>query len=193
MTKPVQIVFYGGFAIILLGILSPLLVEYAKPKPELPILGEAPPFTLQDSRGSDFSSAELSGKVWVANFIFTRCTGPCSTQSAHIAKLARQYRRDDDVRFMSISVDPEHDTPEVLADYADTFKADTSRWHFLHGSKEQVVSLLNEGFRLGSLDEPRYHSTRFVAVDRSGKIRGYYDGTDAKMVRLLSEHIDQLR
>ena len=192
MTRPVSVVFFSGFAIIFLGILAPLIVEMAKPRRVLPSLGTAPSFTLSDSFGKEFDSNQLGGSVWVTNFFFSRCEGPCPAQSAHIAKLARHFTSSKSVQFLSISVDPEHDTTQVLRAYAERFKAEPSQWKFLRGEKDVVVDLLNQGFKLGSLEEPRYHSTRFVLADSKGEIRGYYDGTDPQMVDRLSEDIRQL-
>ena len=192
MTKPVSIVFYSGFAIIFLGILAPLFVEMAKPAPKLPKLGSAPQFELIDSENETFSTQTLDKSVWVTNFFFSRCEGPCPVQSAHIASLSQRFANTPSVRVLSVSVDSEHDTPEVLNEYAKRFAADTSKWHFLTGEKEKVVSLLNDGFRLGSPKETRYHSTRFVLVDSKGEIRGYYDGTDPEMVKKLATHIKHL-
>ena len=192
MTKHVQIVFYSSFAILFLGILSPLLVEHFKPVPDLPTLSAAPEFKLTDSAGEEFSSSKLRGDFWLVNFFFTRCTGPCPIQAAKFKELAFYFSDHSNLKFLSITADPDNDTVEDLAAYAEKMNADTNRWHFLTGPKSQIIELLNNGFRLGAPDKPIYHSTRFVLVDQRGTIRGYYGGTDQKTVARLKRDIKNL-
>ncbi len=149
-----------------------------------PILGVAPDFALTDQSGEGIGPGWLRGKVWVANFIFTRCTTTCPRQTARMAKLAEGLRGDlaDDVRLVSFSVDPGHDTPEVLRAYAETVRADGRIWSFLTGPREEIRRVGGSGFKLpieddaGALGGPIIHSPTFVLVDPVGRIRGYFDG-----------------
>jgi len=150
---------------------------------ELPVYGALPEFELVERGGENVSLASLRGKVWVADFIFTHCAGPCPLLSSKMSTLQKSVRELDGVRLVSFSVDPERDTPEVLAEYARRYQADAERWLFLTGPKEPLYRLVGEGFRLAVADGgPQAglitHSTRFVLVDQQGRIRGYYDGAE---------------
>jgi protein SCO1/2 len=140
--------------------------------------GTVPSFDLTNQNGQRFGSAQLAGKIWIADFIFTSCPGPCPMISSRMSELQKPLR-ESDVHLVSISVDPEKDTPEVLRGYAEKLKAQPGRWDFLTGSKATIYDLSRNGFKLapdenGDQGVP-VHSTRFVLVDRHGEIRGYYD------------------
>ena len=160
-----------------------------------PVMDPAPAFTLTNRDGRAVRSQDLAGKPWIADFIFTRCPASCPLMTARMARLDQELARDHEVRLVSISVDPEHDTPAVLERYAQSYKA-PPRWLFLTGGKEEIYRLSRQGFKLG-IDipppsgpggpavEPILHSTRFVLVDGQGRIRGYYDGIDEDSMKKL--------
>ncbi len=158
----------------------------------IPQLGALPDFQLVDSKGMPFGSAQLKGKIWVADFVFTSCTGICPILSTNMSKLHRNLVDRPDVHLVSVSVDPETDTPEVLARYASRYSADTSRWHFLTGPRERIHQLAVAGFKVGSVDEPIFHSNRFILVDGDGAIRGYYVGTEPEDMAKLNHDINTL-
>lgn len=112
-------------------------------------LAEVPDFTLRERQGQAVSKADLLGKVWIADFIFTRCVEVCPLLSSRMATLQEVFATEPDVRLVSITVDPEHDTPEVLRAYAEKFGAHSQRWLFLTGDKERIYRLARQGFRLG--------------------------------------------
>jgi len=151
--------------------LIPLLLLTGCRKP-LQTLGEVPPFELTDQKGRTFSRAALDGHVWVADFIYTTCQGPCPRMSSRMRAI--QNRTDRNVRLVSFTVDPDNDTPPVLEAYGKRFGADDSRWMLLTGAKETLNALDRYAFHLGTLGAEMDHSTRFVLVDRKGRIRGYY-------------------
>jgi cytochrome oxidase Cu insertion factor (SCO1/SenC/PrrC family) len=166
-------------------------------------LGAVPAFTLTERSGRSVSSSDLRGSVWIADFIFTRCSGVCPMLTARFSRLERQLRRDgvDGVRLVSFSVDPSHDTPEVLRDYAARFKAPAAGWLFLTGDWEQMHRLIQGGFHvaMAKSDDPQVqpgelitHSDRFVLLDRDLHIRGYYHGTDEASVAQLQRDIREL-
>jgi len=173
--------------------------------PGLPVLGTVPAFSLISSTGQPFSQAELSGQIWVADFIFTQCPGVCPVLSAQMARLQStvQGPASDAVRLVSFSVDPVHDTPAVLHDYGERFHADGSRWLFVTGERDALYSLIGQGFHLAVADRPPdqnadgtgliTHSDRFVLIDRTLQIRGYYHGTDPDSVSHLLTDITTLR
>jgi protein SCO1/2 len=158
----------------------------------LPELFPVPEFSLTASTTDPVSMESLRGKVWIADFIFTNCAGPCPIMTSHMAELHRAFESDDRVRMVSISVDPERDTPEVLAEYATKFGADTGRWHFLTGDVETIHELAVKGFKVGSVDNPILHSDRFILVDLQGVIRGYYTGSDSSDLLRLTRDVTKL-
>lgn len=164
----------------------------------LPVLGQVPDFTLAGIDGKPVRRSDLAGRVWVADFIFTRCAGPCPAMSTRMSQLTGQFKADRNIQMVTFTVDPDRDTPAALAEYAGLMKADTTRWWFLTGSKEAMWALSREGFKLGAGENakgtpefdkmPFFHSTRFVLVDQQARIRGYYDGVDPKaLVKLLDD------
>jgi protein SCO1/2 len=184
---------------------------------DLPDYGSIADFTLTNQQGRAVSRADFDGQPWVADFIFTRCAGPCPLLTAQMARVADSLGVQSPVRFASFSVDPERDTPETLARYAENYGADASRWHFLTGPRNVISNLAIGSFHLGMGDpttaadsrgsaesesapaEPDAgafydipHSLRFALVDANGKIRGYYDGTDPAAVHNLYQDIGAL-
>lgn len=164
----------------------------------LPTLGTVPKFELVNQDAQPFGSAQLSGKIWIADFIFTTCPGPCPIISTRMSELQRPLEKSD-VRLVSFTVDPEKDTPEVLRVYADKLRKPPLRWDFLTGSRDTIHSLSRDGFKLGlsegaEEDGGPIHTTRFVLVDRRGTIRGYYDALAPDAVtKLLADTNHLLR
>lgn len=163
-----------------------------------PVLGEVPEFTLTNRDGQTVRRTDLLGAPWVADFIFTRCGASCPMMSLRMARLERELPRDLGVRFVSFSVDPDYDTPQVLQEYAESFGA-PGRWLFLTGDKRAMHRLSKEGFKLAvddttpvNEDEPILHSTRFVLVDGEGRIRGYYEAFDEEAVKKLMRDVEAL-
>ena len=145
----------------------------------LPVLGEAPELGLVHHDGTVIERRDLAGQPWVVDFIFTRCPAICPQMTAEMASLAGRLA-DLPVRFVSISVDPEHDRPEVLRAYARKFPVQAP-WYFLTGETTEVHAVIREGFRVavaGSTPADLTHSNRFVLVDDRGRIRGYYNSFD---------------
>lgn len=181
--------------VLLAGVAGGLYLVLHRPSggPDLPRLGAAPDFSLVSESGRTVTTAEYRGTVWIADFIFTRCGGSCPILSSRMLALSRRTADLPGIRYVSIGVDPEHDTPEVLAAYARDLGADLSRWSFLHGERPVIRTLIRDGFKLAIEDapadsvEPILHSTRFVLVDGEGTIRGYYDGMEQPPVDALEK------
>jgi protein SCO1/2 len=160
----------------------------------LPSFTGVPPFTLTAQDGRQFRSTEtLKDKVWVADFFFTTCNGPCPRMSGQMKVLQDLTQSTPDVQLVSFTVDPAHDTPEVLAAYAKRFRADPARWHFLTGPPAALQTLSMDVFQLGDIGVKLDHSTRFLLIDRKGRLRGYYDTTDATTIPQIVEDIAKLR
>jgi len=149
-----------------------------------PIMGTLPAFSLTERSGQTVTPADLRGKVCVFDFIFTRCPGACPAMTSRLAELQMTLRDRpewDGIRFVSVSVDPDHDTPAVLREYARLAHADDAHWLMLSGPRPAVWSLIKDGFKLPVADNtadaatPILHSQKFVLVGPSGRVRGYYD------------------
>lgn len=168
----------------------------------LPVLGEVPSFELTNQAGETVRAEQLRGRVWVADFIFTRCPSVCPMMTANMARLQhwlKQQSGGEAVRLVSFSVDPQHDRPEVLGKFAEQYEADLDQWHFLTGPDRRTLWRLSEdGFKLGVSKNPPEapmpiaHSAKFVLVDRQGRIRGYYSGTRAEGLDELKRAIERL-
>jgi protein SCO1 len=158
------------------------------PASELRKINIVPPFALTERSGRTITNADLAGKIWVADFIYTTCPGPCPLVTASMAKVQTAVAHDPRVQLVTFTVDPQDDTPPVLAKYADQFGADKSRWWFLTGSEKPLYELIQNGFYQVVQDnrgqppqEGQFtvtHSTRLVLVDADGIVRGDYDGVN---------------
>jgi protein SCO1/2 len=151
--------------------------------PEMPVMGELPPFAFTNQSDEPVDNQRLEGKVWVANFIFTSCPSACPALTRTMQELQAALPDRDDLQFVSFTVDPETDTPAVLRDYAERFEADHERWWFLTGDPASVTATVVTGFHLhvgervpvdGGTVYDIMHAVRFVLVDQRGRIRGYY-------------------
>lgn len=152
----------------------------------LPSYGIVPDFSLTDQSGRAFSSAEsLKGKVWVANFIFTRCSGPCPRMTGQFRKVRDEVKDHPELRMVSFTIDPANDTPEALATYGKNFAANPDKWYFLTGAQKDLHQLSRYVFMLSDIDGSLEHSTRFVLVDRESRIRGFYDSSDSEAMQKL--------
>jgi protein SCO1 len=221
-SRKVKIAVLGGIALFVLGLFvffSPMLGMVKHNFTYLPIYGhkelvlverdgrmvvdtiyaELPPFEFIDRYGRPFTDKHVEGKIIVSDFFFTRCTTICPRMSAQMQQL--QLKLDDpafsDVVFLSHTVDPEHDTPEVLDAHARKLQADTARWKFLTGNKEDIYLMGAEGYYLATredvLDPDGFlHSEKFVLVDKQRRIRGFYDGTTAEGMNAIAADIKML-
>ena len=164
---------------------------------QLPSLGSVGTFSLIDQAGRPVSADTLRGQVWAAAFFFTRCPTICPRITRRMRALQQAAAKGGvKLQLVSFSVDPENDTPEVLAAYAKQFGADLGSWRFLTGDLEVVRKTSEQGFKLaldgkatpGAPDFGLFHGSHLVLVDASGQIRGYYrTSEDAQMTQLLSD------
>ena len=175
----------GFMAVVLLGLqLTKNTTPPVKQSTE-PDYGTVPSFELFDQLGNTFTKDELLGDVWVVDFVFTTCAGPCPVMTSQFSELQDRFSDQEDFRLLSISVNPEYDSPEVLKRYGDDYGADHSRWTFLTGDREKIRSLAWEGFHVGKEEDPIFHSTYFILVDKEGKIRGYYISSEKNEIERL--------
>jgi protein SCO1/2 len=158
------------------------------PEKALPKIATIPPFALTERSGRTVTNRDLAGKIWVADFIYTTCPGPCPIVTAGMARIQEAVKSDPQVMLVSFTVDPNSDTPPVLAAYANKFGADPNRWWFVTGSEKPLFNLIQNGFLQWVQDNSGHplvdgefkvtHSTRLSLVDGNGVLRGIYDGLD---------------
>jgi len=149
----------------------------------LPVLSEVPAFTLTDQRGERFDSTRLDGRPWIASFIFTRCPSVCPLLTDAMRQVQdRTASAGDRLALVSFSIDPDHDTPEVLAGYARAHGADPARWSFLTGPREVIEGTVAAGLQVGItgtgpdlVPEQVIHGALLLLVDGEGRLRGAYD------------------
>ena len=160
---------------------------------ELPVLFSTPEFDLTDQNGEAFSSEELEGKVWVGFIFLTNCpTGACPVMTGKMADL-QEALPDERVHFVSFSIDPERDTPEVLKAYAESASEGevSPRWHLLTGASRQEMHELANAMKL-TFDDENQHSTWFLLVDGQGNVRGLYGNTDPEGMKNLRRDAETL-
>jgi len=164
-------------------LLLPFLLCLSAAAPLDDDLGTVGDFTLTERDGRAVSKSDLLGKIWIASFEFTRCTAGCPQISETMEGLQEDLKRFPDVRLVTFTVDPEHDHPEELREYAKHYHADAQRWLFLTGDEKTIYQLLDKSFHLpaqkntaGSAGNAVTHYSKLVLVDRQGYIRGYFEG-----------------
>ncbi len=165
--------------------------------PEGPrIYYELPEFTLTDQLGGKYGYKDLKNRIWVANFIYTSCPTICQELTMQMVDIQKKVRHTgDSVMLVSVSVDPENDTPEKLKAYGAKAGANPAKWRFVTGELDVIKKAVVEGFRqpMGSMDtmEDKFahitHGGRFILVDPNMKIRGFYDGGEEGMKKLTAD------
>jgi protein SCO1 len=146
----------------------------------------APDFSFTDQLGRTVSTASLKGHPWIADFFFTQCATACPILTSRLA--AVQDRIPDDVKFVSFSVDPDHDNQAALLAYAKQYGADNSRWHFVTGPKEPLfaaIAAMKVAVIPASDGNPIAHDVHYLLMDSSGRLRGVYDSTDPPRVEQM--------
>jgi cytochrome oxidase Cu insertion factor (SCO1/SenC/PrrC family) len=167
-------------------------------QPRLPALFSIPPFTLTNQNRQPVTLADLRGQVWVADIIFTRCEGPCPKMTQRLSELQALLPPDAPVKLVTLTTDPQHDTPEILRKYGQRFGASPDRWWFLTGDKRALANLAIDGLKLVATEKTPtertsdadlfVHSTCVVLIDQSGQARGlYYYGDTGMKERLLED------
>lgn len=195
--KRVRVLLWAAVVVAGLGVYALRQMPTAAERTTKGELGRVPPFSLTDQTGATVRERDLLGRPWVANFVFTRCPSVCPLLTAKFREFQRKAGPLEGVRYVSISVDPKHDTPEVLAEYAGKFQAQHPRWLFLTGPLAEIEKTVVRGFKvhLGAptpnQNDPSLidimHGEHFVLVDASGVIRGYYRSEPAELDELLRD------
>jgi len=159
-------------------------------------ISKVPGFQLTDQTGKSITLDDLKGKIWAANFIFTRCKGPCPFTTLRMQELHTKLKKArGNVALVTFTVDPEYDTPEILKTFGEQQGAEPSSWKFLTGTPDDIQKIVVAGLLQPLAKEPDgtpAHSTRIVLVDREGWLRGYQDGLDPEAVQKLMVDIGEL-
>jgi protein SCO1/2 len=199
-SRPLRTLSHPAFwTLVLAAIIAlPLARRAIGPSaPPLPVLGEVPAFHFIDENGAPFGPETLAGKPWVADFIFTRCPTVCPLMTERLA--AVEPRLGERVHLVSLSVDPDFDTPERLRAFAAEHGARSARWHFLTGDSAAVQRAVTDGFKISLSHEGPdddflsiVHGVHAVLIDAQGRIRGYYDSTDPEALDRLVRDVHRL-
>ncbi len=196
MNKPargIKWLVWGALALTIAGIIIAFartrLQQAAFPDVALPLSYPVSDFTLTNQNGDAVSLKDLRGQVWVADLIFTRCAGPCPRLTAQMSQLQQALPVDPAVKLITLTTDPEYDSPAVLKRYGERFGANAGRWIFLTGAREQIARLAVDGLKLVALEKKPaerqspedlfIHSTLLVVVDAQGRLRVTFDSEDA--------------
>ena len=181
--RPLRTIWIGVVLIVL--ILSLSFWQTRRNTVPLPVLGVVADFALTNQLNQPVTVADLYGQVWLADIIFTRCPGPCARMTRQMAAVQAALPKNSSARLVSLTTDPEFDTPEVLSRYAERFGADSKRWKFLTGTKSQIAGLAVDSLKLTTLEKPVaertsaddlfIHSTIFVLVDKQSRLRGIFE------------------
>jgi len=188
--------------LVALAITLTLLRQRDLTKGKGPVLFSIPPFTLTNQQGRAVSLADLRGRVWVADIIFTRCAGPCPKMTQRLSEIQAALAPGSPVQLITLTTDADYDTPTVLKSYGERFGAQPDRWWFLTGDKRAIANLAIDGFKFIAAEkkpEARtdpadlfVHSTYFVLVDKQGRARAVFDYEEPDMVPRLLQAVRQL-
>lgn len=176
-------------ALFLMPVIAVCVLSVTKSFEEkiLPQYGKVPAFELFERSGERVGSKELQNRVWIASFIFTSCGGQCPIITSRMKTIQSKLRFKENLRLVSISVDPKRDTVKALSAYALKYGADPYKWWFLTGNDKNIQSLVRNGFRLANQEQEGdiIHSEKIVLVDSRGFMRGYYDANDDQQMKQI--------
>ncbi len=182
--KRLQFFVWGFLLLVIAGIVGAFIGSKLNKREPLPVYGQVGDFSLTNQNNEIISMEKLRGQIWIADVIFTRCPLQCIRMTKRMHEL--QEALPQKPIFISITADPQFDTPEVFRNYAQQYGADQSRWYFLTGERAEINRLVVESLKLVIYEkkpEERevpadlfLHSTKFVLVDQQGQVRGWFDG-----------------
>lgn len=196
-----------SFIILIFGIWAVPKIIKSLSKPDLATIGAVPAFSFTDQNQNTITNETFKDKVYIVEFFFTTCPSICPIMTENMIKIQNDFLGNPKVGIASFSIDPAHDTPQVLKEYAENKGITKPQWHLLTGEKEKIFKLANEGFNLYVGEAPEVeggfeHSGFFALVDQNGNIRSrkdehgnpivYYDGLEDKGIQMLKEDIKKL-
>ncbi|MDC7994645.1 SCO family protein [Altibacter sp. HG106] len=195
------------FIILIFGIWAvPKIVDHFS-APEMATIGKVPDFEFVNQDGKTITNAAYENKVYVAEFFFTTCPSICPIMNRNMVRIQNEFYGNPKVGIASFSIDPDYDTPDILKEYAESYKITNPNWHLLTGNKDEIFELANKGFNLYVGEAPDVeggfeHSGFFALIDQNGMIRSrydendnpviYYDGLEEEGIQMLMEDIKKL-
>lgn len=183
---------YIKYILILVPVFVVLVMNDYFSKKTLPVLGNINNFILYDQNGNEFSEEDLLGNYWISDFIFTTCAGPCPVMSSQFQGFQEKYSDNSNLKLLSISVNPQYDTPNILQNYGERYNADFKKWNFLTGDVNEIHTLALESFKVGDAENPIFHSAFFILIDDQAQIRGYYNSTINEDINKMYSDINDL-
>ena len=196
-----------SFVILVFGIWAvPKIVDKFSTR-EMAVIGQVPDFEFVNQDGQTITNADYAGKVYVVEFFFTTCPSICPIMNQNMVKVQNEFYGNPGLGITSFSINPEYDTPDILKEYASSYKITNPNWHLLTGDKQAIFKLANEGFNLYVGEAPEVeggfeHSGFFALIDQQGQIRSrfdendnpiiYYDGLEEEGIQMLMEDIKNL-
>ncbi len=196
-----------SFVILLFGIWAVPKIVTKFSEVELATIGKVPEYSFTNQNGKTITNEDYKGKVYIVEFFFTTCPSICPIMNRNMVKIQDEFFGNPNLAIASFSIDPSHDTPEVLKEYAASYKITNPNWHLLTGDKEAIYELANKGFNLyvGENAEAEggfEHSGFFALIDQEGNIRSridenenpiiYYNGLEDSGIQMLKEDIKKL-
>lgn len=200
MSGKQKLLFYSlFFLLVIFGFWFFLFRGTDNWKSKLPVLSYVKPFSFVNQAGDSVTQSVTSGKVYVANYFFATCRGICPRMNGNVKKLFEKYKDNNEFLLLSHTCQPEYDSLPVLSKYADSIGADGKHWQFLTGDKLNLYNMARESYHIddpknnvGSIDDQFLHSQFLALVDRSGQLRGIYDGLKQKEMDQLDKDIEDL-
>jgi protein SCO1/2 len=202
--RPIEWLVWGALiatVVAITGVFAWTTLRQPENQIALPLNYPLPDFTLTNQAGQPVTLASLRGQVWVADIIFTQCAGPCPVMTAKMADVQARLPRSSPVKLVTLTTDPDNDSPEVLKAFGERFNADFTRWSFLTGRKDQIARLAVDGLKLTAIPKNPaeretpvdlfIHSELFVVVDKNANVRAafesYQPGALANVLKAVAQ------
>jgi protein SCO1/2 len=200
MTRRTKWIVYLLFFVLLLGGFYYFLFRGTDNwKSKLPTIDYVKEFSFPNQDGKIVRNRDVEGKVYVANYFFTTCHGICPDLISHVKTVYEAYKNNADVKFLSFTCQPENDSVPILKHYADSLKINEKQWQFLTGNKLDLYKTARESFHIddpknnvGKIEDQFLHSQFLALIDKSGKVRGVYDGLKQSEMEKLKDDIDDV-
>ena len=175
----------------MLFVIAILLYVNKKGTPDLHPINKLPYFSYATQSNTLFTTAQLNGKVTVSDFFFTQCEGPCPVMNRYMKELVEKFS-ENNVQFISFSVDPSYDTADIITKYIKSRNLEYDNWFFLQTEHNSIGQLLENGFLLSGEGLPGMHSTKFILIDSNANVVGFYDPFIQSEFSMLEDHIEIL-
>jgi protein SCO1 len=202
--RPFRLLIWGTLPLLLFAMIATLWLYFHQEVDarDIALNYPLPEFVLTNQDNHRMSLADLRGQVWVGDIVFTRCAGPCPIMTGKLSGLQKDLFKGDAVKFVTLTTDPEFDSPEMMKRFGERFNADFKKWYFLTGDKKQIARLAVDGMKLVAIEKSPQerendadlfiHSTRFVVVDKNGIVRASFDSTEPETPAKLVKAVHQL-